>query len=283
MAIIRNPIDWSFNQLQNFAKYTSSIAQTLTARENETATVLPAVNRIQLTDLRDALLKGYEDFRASRSDIMTLAVVYPTAGLLVWWLAAQYDFLPLIVPLLTGFALLGPVAAVGFYEISLQREAGREITWLTAFDVVKSPAFGSIAVLGLALLMIFLIWLGVAQKIYEAFLGAEPPKTLADLFHEVFLTGPGRTMALVGTGVGFLFAAAVLAMSAVSFPMLLDRNVGPGIAVITSVRCVCKNPIEMSIWGLIVANVPICGLGSHAHRLARRCAGTWSCFVASLP
>ena len=137
--------------------------------------------------------------------------------------------------------------------------------------------------LGLALLIIFLVWLGVAQKIYEAFLGAEPPKTLADLFHEVFLTGPGRTMALVGTGVGFLFAVAVLAMSAVSFPMLLDRNVGPGIAVITSVRCVCKNPIEMSIWGLIVANVPICGLGSHAHRLARRCAGTWSCVGASLP
>ena len=66
-------------------------------------------------------------------------------------------------------------------------------------------------------------------------------------------TGAGWTMIIVGIGVGFLFALLVLAVSVVSFPLLLDRNVGIGTAVTTSIRVVATNPAVMALWGLIVA------------------------------
>ena len=253
MDIIRSPAEWGFAQLRNLAGYTTSVAQTLASREEAQAAPPPTIHRIGVGDLREALAQGFHDFEAARSDVLMLAFVYPVCGLLLWWLAASHDLLPIIVPLVTGFALLGPVAAVGLYEMSRQREAGRDISWSSAFEVVKSPAFGSIVVLGLALLAIFLIWLGVAQTIYSAFLGAEPPKSVSMLLHDVLTTRVGWAMAACGIGVGFLFAALVLSISAVSFPMLLDRNVGPGTAVVTSLRTILANPRVMAIWGLIVA------------------------------
>jgi uncharacterized membrane protein len=39
----------------------------------------------------------------------------------------------------------------------------------------------------------------------------------------------------------------------VSFPLLLDRDVGAGVAVATSVRAVLENFVPMAIWGLIIA------------------------------
>jgi hypothetical protein len=63
----------------------------------------------------------------------------------------------------------------------------------------------------------------------------------------------------VGNGIGFLFALAVLIISVVSFPLLLDRNVSAIEAVLTSVRAVAANPVPMAIWGLIVAGLLIIG------------------------
>ncbi|MGD8551920.1 MAG: DUF2189 domain-containing protein, partial [Methyloceanibacter sp.] len=111
-------------------------------------------------------------------------------------------------------------------------------------------------VLGLLLLAIFLLWLGAAYAIWHVTLGPEPPVSVAAFAGEVLTTSAGRSMIVAGMGVGFLFAALVLAISAVSFPLLLDRDIGLYRAVITSVRAVAKNPVTMAIWGLIVA----CGL-----------------------
>jgi uncharacterized membrane protein len=175
------------------------------------------------------------------------------AGLVLAWLAFGYDMLPLVFPLASGFALIGPVAAVGLYEISRRREQGDDITWADAFGVVRAPAFGAIVVLGLLLLAIFLLWLGVAHAIYAVTLGPEPPAGVGAFVRDVFTTGAGWAMIALGVGVGFLFALLVLTISVVSFPLLLDRDVGLYAAVATSVRAVMANPGPMAVWGLIVA------------------------------
>jgi uncharacterized membrane protein len=51
----------------------------------------------------------------------------------------------------------------------------------------------------------------------------------------------------------------VLSLSVVSFPMLLDRNVGVMTAVDTSVRAVLANPVTMAMWGFIVAGILLIG------------------------
>jgi uncharacterized membrane protein len=95
--------------------------------------------------------------------------------------------------------------------------------------------------------------------IYVFTLGPEPPPSVAAFLSEVFTTGAGWAMIAIGIGVGFLFAALVLAISVVSFPMLLDRNVGIGTAVSTSMRTVAANPGIMALWGLIVAGGLVLG------------------------
>jgi uncharacterized membrane protein len=112
---------------------------------------------------------------------------------------------------------------------------------------------GSIFGLALILLAVLLLWLAAAYGIYRATLGPASPASVAAFVHDVFSTGAGWTMIVAGVGVGFLFAVLALAISVVSFPLLLDRDVGIGRAIMTSVRAVAANPGPMSLWGLIVA------------------------------
>jgi uncharacterized membrane protein len=205
------------------------------------------------------LARGVEDFGAYRTDVIFICIIYPLAGLILARLAAGYDMLPLVFPLASGFALIGPVAAVGLYEMSRRREQGADITWADAFGVVKAPAFGAILVLGLVLLAIFLLWLAAAWVIYQVTLGPEPPASVGSFMRDVFTTGAGWTLIIVGNAVGFLFAVLVLTISVVSFPLLLDRDVGLYTAVATSILAVVTNPVPMAAWGLIVAGGLVLG------------------------
>lgn len=247
---IRNPVEWVADQVAVGGE--AVLRASRSVGRSPADVPLPAVRRIEIAELRDVLARGVADFAAYRSDVIFLCVIYPLAGLVLAWLTFGYNALPLLFPLASGFALLGPVAAVDLYEISRRREQGAEVTWADAFGVVRSPAFGAVLVLGLLLLLIFLLWMGTAWLIYRGTLGPEPPASAVAFLHDVVSTGAGWTMIVVGCGVGFVFAAVVLAISVVSFPMLLDRDPGLVAAVTTSIRAVAANPGPMAAWGLIV-------------------------------
>jgi len=220
---------------------------------------MPPVRRIKAADLGDVLVRGIDDFEAYRTDIIFLCLIYPVVSIVLVWLTFSHGMLPLLFPLASGFALVGPFAAVGLYEMSRRREQGIRITWLDAFGVIRSPRFGTIMVLGLALLAIFLLWLLAANLIYQFTLGPEPPVSIAAFAREIFTTSAGWAMTLIGVSVGFLFAVLVLTISVVSFPLLLDRDVGLATAVRTSIRAVAANPSPMAVWGLIVAGGLVIG------------------------
>lgn len=221
-----------------------------------TATALPAVRRIGASDLVDALRLGLDDFRAMPTHAVFLAVIYPIVGLVIGRAALGYDIVPLIYPLAAGFALLGPFAAIGLYELSRRRQEGGTPEWTDALDVVHAPAFGAILTLGLLLCVVFAVWVAVARAIYIADFGYGEPDSLSAFARQVLSTPEGRHLILAGNGVGLLFAIAVLTISAVSFPLLLDRGGSAMAAMLTSVRVVLKNPVTMALWGVIVA----CGL-----------------------
>ena len=256
---IRNPIEWGWDQISLAALTAGSLGRSLRGSEESRYAPLPAVCRIKAADLRDVLIRGLDDFGAYRTDVIFLCLIYPVVGIVLAWLTFGYEMLPLLFPLASGFALIGPVAAVGLYEMSRRREQGIRITWADAFGVIRSPGFGAILVLGLVLVTIFLLWLLTANLIYQFTLGPEPPVSIAAFARDVFTTSAGWAMIVLGVGVGFLFAVLVLAISVVSFPMLLDRDVGLATAVRTSIRAVAANPGPMAVWGLIIAGSLVIG------------------------
>ena len=259
MPHIRNPIEWAVDEVKLAALALRLTGRAVRGTQVSPDSPLPVIRRIGVADLRDILARGLDDFGAYRTDVIFLCIIYPVIGLVLARFAFQYDMLPLLFPLASGFALLGPVAAVGLYEMSRRREQGVNTNWAQAFGVIRSPSFGAIVVLGLLLLAIFLLWLVAAQAIYLVTLGPEPPSSIATFVRDVFTTGAGWALIVVGVGVGFVFALLVLSISVVSFPLLLDRDVGVRIAVWTSVRAVVANPGPMAAWGLIVAGGLVIG------------------------
>jgi uncharacterized membrane protein len=253
MAVIRNPIEWVRDEVNLVGHAVGSAGHAIAGDRALRSPSRLHIRRIGLADLRDAIRRGIDDFSAYRTDVIFLCLIYPIAGLILARAASGADLLPLVFPLASGFALIGPAAAVGLYEMSRRRESGDDISAMDAFGVLRSPSFGAIAVLGFLLLAIFFIWLGVAHFIFNHTLGPNPPASTQSFLRDVFTTNAGWTMAIVGMGVGFLFALLVLAISVVSFPLLLDRDVGVGTAIWTSLRAMATNPGALAMWGLIVA------------------------------
>src|SRR5271154_6257348 len=218
-----------------------------------------AIRRITPSDLFQSLAQGIDDFKAMPSHAIFLCVIYPLLGILLIAVMLGHAMLPLAFPIAAGFALVGPLAAIGLYELSRRREAGLDSSSGHALDVLHSPSLGAIVALGVLMMAIFLIWLAVAEAIYIANFGYGGPGTLQQLVHNVFNTSAGWNLIFVGTGVGFLFAVLVLSISAVSFPLLLDRDVGAAVALLTSIRVVIANPGTMALWGFIVAALLVIG------------------------
>lgn len=214
---------------------------------------VPEINALTVADIRAALRAGFDDFLAFRTDVLFVCLLYPVIGLVLARLAFEAELIPLIFPLLAGFALIGPAAATGLYELSRRRARGEEVRWSDGFAVLQSPSLGPILALGAILFAIFAAWMGAAALIYLATLGPEPPADLVELIGRALTTGAGWIMIFAGFSVGFLFAALVLAISVVSFPLLIDRDVGLVAAIVTSIRLAAANPGPVALWGLVVA------------------------------
>ncbi len=249
--MIRTPPGWGADVLTR-AYHSLTWTSAVTDRSEAQRRAPAAVSRLGLADLRWALTRGLEDFGASRTDVIFLCVIYPLIGLLLARLAFGYEMLPLVFPLASGFALVGPLAAVGLNEMSRQREQGRQAGWADAFGVFQSPSIRAIILLGLILVVMFLFWLVLAQTIYDLTLGPLPPASVGHFAYNLIHTHAGWAMMVVGTGVGFVFAVLAMAISVVSFPMLLDRPVPLETAIRTSIAVVGRNPLTMAVWGLII-------------------------------
>ena len=213
----------------------------------------PTVRKIVWSDLTDALRQGFADFSAKPSHTIFLCIIYPVVGLLIARVAMRSDLLPLLFPLAAGFALLGPFAAIGLYELSRRREQGQDSSWARVFEVARSPSLGAIGEVGLVMMIIFLAWLGAAQLIYDLTLGPALPVSIAHFAGDLFTRPAGWMLILFGNAVGFVFAAVALTVGVVSLPLLVDRNVGFVTALSTSARCVAMNPLMLSLWGLMIA------------------------------
>jgi uncharacterized membrane protein len=253
---VENPFEYV---IERFSWVVDDIRRVYYAPPARHEAYLPQVRRITVSDLWASLREGFHDLGVARTDVAFIAVFYPLAGVVLAGFLLNANLLPLVLPLVSGFALLGPIAAVGLYEVSRRLEAGEPVSWSTPLKVLRSPALDSILGVGSIMALIYLAWLAAAWGIYAVTLGPAPPASAVAFLRDVFTTPAGWAMIVVGMGVGFLFAALAFAIGVISFPLLLERDVGMGGAIRTSLAAVAANPGPMALWGLIIAGSMIAG------------------------
>lgn len=214
---------------------------------------VPDIRPMRPAEIAEVLRRGAADFAAFRTDVVFLCLIYPVIGLVLARAILYGERIEMLFPVASGFALVGPFLAVGLFEMSRRRERGETVRWSHALGVFRAPGRLRILGLGLVLMAVFLLWLIAAQAIYAATMGPAPPDSARAFLAAVFTTGAGWAMIVLGLGVGALFAVVALSISVVSFPLLLDRDIGIDIAVRTSLRAVTTNPAAVAAWGLVVA------------------------------
>jgi uncharacterized membrane protein len=213
----------------------------------------PTIRSIGVDDITAALREGADDFRAMPAFGMTIGGVFALGGMVIMYLAVAYDLVVLAFPLLAGFALVGPFAAMGLYEGSRRRDAGQSVGVGDIFDVRRATTSVNIFFLGFILLFALFVWLRVALLIYALFFGLSGSGSIGDLIVDVFTTANGFAFLVIGNAVGAAFAFVVFAISVVSFPYMLEKDVDPVSAVALSVSAVAKNPLPLAGWALFVA------------------------------
>ena len=217
------------------------------------------IRKLRMTDITSALRLGWQDFVEKPSHYVFLCLIYPIVGVILITWTSGGNTLQLIYPLMSGFALLGPLAAIGLYEISRRREQRLDTSWFHAFEVLKSPAIPAMLAVGALLLALFVAWIYTAQALFDWLYGPALPTSITAFAHEVLTTSTGWALIMLGNLAGLVFALIVLTTTVVAFPLLLDRDVGAYRAIVTSAQVMAKNPVPILSWGLIVALLLLLG------------------------
>jgi uncharacterized membrane protein len=217
------------------------------------------VRKVSNDDLRLSLKQGLEDFGAMRGDLFFLGLLYPLIGIAAAVMTTSAPLIPFLFPIVAGVGLLGPVAAVGFYELARRREDGLESGWRHFLDVRKRPAVDDMGIVAGLLLGVFVLWLITAGLLYVALFGWATPTSIIGFFADVFTTPRGWALILIGAVVGAIFGWIVLALSVASLPMLVDCDLSASEAVSASWRAAHANKPERIRWGLIVVGLLVIG------------------------
>ncbi len=223
-----------------------------TATAEPTALDIP-VRKISSEDLKLSLREGWKDFLSMRGDLIFVGLLYPLVGTITTAVTLGYDLWQLFFPIAAGISLLGPVVAVGFYELARREEAGLHSNWSHFFDFVKRPSADGLGAVATLLILIFGLWMAAAQGLYGVLWGIEPPDSIGAFLSRLFTTSEGWTLIVVGNLIGAVFAVLVLAISFVSMPMLVDCNVEARTAVEVSIRAFRANRGIMIRWGITIA------------------------------
>ena len=213
---------------------------------------MPRVNQMRFGDLRDSLLQGLADFGRAPIYGLAFAAVFSLIGLVVVLSLAAWDMPWLIYPVAIGFPLVGPFAAVGFYQISREFEAGKVPSWRGIFSVMWQQRRRELGWMAFVLLFFFWVWMYQVRLLMALLLGRLSFSSFEGFLSVTLTTPEGLVFLLIGHLVGAALALLLFSITVVSMPLLLERDIDAVTAIITSIRVVAQSPLVMLGWGLAV-------------------------------
>jgi uncharacterized membrane protein len=217
-------------------------------RERKPAVTARISRTLTFDDLKAALAAGWADYRHHPQFGLFFAGIYVAAGLALGWALFNEGAVAWLVPAAAGFPLLAPFCAVGLYDVSRRREAGLPLPWRGVLSSLKGRGDEQILSMGVIIFVAFGFWLMIAHAIFAIFLSDSGTESLAFL-----MSGTGIAMLAVGSAVGALLALGFYAVTVVSLPMLVDRDVDFMTAIITSLAAFRANTRALLAWAVLIA------------------------------
>lgn len=221
------------------------------------ASPVPQIGRLTLHEIWTCLKAGMADFRAAPQFGLFFSAVYVVGGFVMLWIGAGHVTWTLATSL--GFPLYAPFAAVGLYEVSRRLEAGQPLVWRDILGVVWAERARQVPWIGAIVTFYFLFWTFLAHMIFALFMGLGPMTNVMSSY-EVFLTANGLTMIAVELAVGGVLAFILFALTVVSLPLVLDKEIDFMTAMLLSFRCVQQNFVVMAVWAFVIAALSLAAL-----------------------
>ncbi|MGY6536492.1 MAG: DUF2189 domain-containing protein [Pararhodobacter sp.] len=218
---------------------------------------IPDPSVITLATLRTVLALGWRDYKRAPLYGIAFSLVYVLGGLvmlaIVTAAAAEWWFIPIAV----GFPILAPFAATGLYEVSRRLERGETPGMGAVFGVVLAQKDRQVPSMAMVIVLAFMFWVFVAHTIFALFFGLQP---IGISTWDMLMSPPGLMTLGLGSLVGGIMAAVFFALTVVSLPLLLDREVDFISAMIASFGCVTANPAVMATWAALIALALFAGM-----------------------
>lgn len=211
----------------------------------------PKVRTITFNDVVKSLREGLRDFQRAPVYGLAFGLIYAVFGWFILLLLFRYDASAYGYPLMTGFALVAPFAAAGFYEVSRRLEKSEPLSWGAVFGCVFGRGGKAVGIMAVVTTFSYIIWLDIAAAMYVMFFGLKPLRMPA-LIESILTTPAGFVFFIAGNAVGAVLAVLVFSIMVVSLPIVFDRQVDFVTAMITSVKAVITNPRPMLLWCAII-------------------------------
>ena len=215
----------------------------------------PVVRAIAIADVTESLAQGLRDFQHAPVYGLTFGILYFLGGLATYLTASAFNLLYLTYPIAAGFALAGPLVAIGLYEVSRMIERGEALSWGRVIGAIRQQAGKEIGWMSFVVLFVLIIWLYQVRLLLALFLGFEQIAIMRDFLQVILGTPQGWMFLAVGHVIGAMLSVVLFALTVVSFPLLLDRDVDFITAMITSVRAVARSPGPLLIWAAMIAGL----------------------------
>ncbi len=212
---------------------------------------VPEVRAATWEDLSAALAAGWQDFKAAPMLGAAVGLLYAAGGWLLLWVLDLKEYRGLSFPVVAGFALIGPFAAVILYEISRRREAGERLGWAEVPGMIARTARKQIIYHGFILMFWLAVWSRVGIMLWAIFFSASVDR-FWDLADQLFTTSHGLSFLIVGHLFGAFFAGVAFCLSVLAFPFLLDRDADFITAMVLSFKAVIASPTVLFAWGALI-------------------------------
>ena len=217
----------------------------------------PTVREVSLGAPFRWIARGAADLRAAPGPSLFYGLCFAAMGVLtVLMFLHAYEY---IAALASGFLLVGPLVAMGLYELSRRRERGEPCALGPTLTVWRRN-MSNIGVFAVVLGVVLLVWARASMVVFALFYTEEMP-SLDSLIEQILTL---RNLEFFGTyvGVGLVFATIAFAASVVSVPLMLDRNQDAITAMLASFGALLNNPGPMLVWAALIVILTAIGFAT---------------------